>query len=220
MLSAGEMVPIPWFESRRTRPVHFFWWKKIRSAVPALTAQICVGGGWNACACRYAVQVLGAGVRQKQCCLLERWLLQRSNQSKSIQKNGNSCENLKQRELNSGNWFPGDERGWTNNWGSVATSESYLKQRSRGKGVQRGKERGETHFLWAVSPIGWTHTETNRPGILGNRAEWVREGQGVNLRQIGPGEQGIHGTPVLWGILKIPFCFIWKISDVYMQVTS
>ena len=182
-------------------------------------AQICVGGGWNACACRCAVQILGAGARQKQCCLLERWLLQRGNQSPSRKME------ITVRIWNRGNWiqgtgfFPGGARGWTNNWGTVANSESYLKQKSRGKGVQRGKKRGETHFLWAVYPIGWTHTETNRPGILGNRAEWVREGQGVNLRQIGPREQGIHGAPVLWGILKIRFYFIWKTSAVYMHVT-
>lgn len=39
---------------------------------------------------------------------------------------------------------------------------------------------------------------------MGNRAEWVGEAQGANLRQIGPGEQGIHGGTCAVGDSKDP----------------
>lgn len=156
-----------------------------------------------------AVQILGAGVRQKQHCLLERWLLQRSNKvhlEKWKPLWEFKTEGIEFRELVSRRC-----KRLNKQMRNSCQLESYLKQKSRGKGVQRGKKRGgETYFLWAVSPIGWTHTETKRPGILGNRAEWVGEAQGANLRQIGPGEQGIHGGTCAVGDSKDPFCFIGK----------
>lgn len=101
----------------------------------------------------------------------------------------------------------------------IVNSESCLKQKSRGKIVQSRKERGETHRLRPSSSQCLPMAEpSQKPPDLGNRAEWVGEGQGINLRQTGPGGQGILGTPVLWGSLTILFCFIWKISAVFVHV--